>query len=90
MINNNHKQFKRRYLELRGSSPSVPVPTKKPAASKFRRSIVLNDEDADMPGPGELHLDPSKPWLDEFNLYLNTLEVVPEGMDTIRWWGVRI
>jgi hypothetical protein len=42
-----------------------------------------------MSGVVKAHIDPLKPWLDEFKLYLSTSEVVPEGMDTIKWWGVR-
>lgn len=34
------------------------------------------------------HIDPSKPWLDEFQGYLASREAVPAGMTTIEWWGV--
>ena len=33
--------------------------------------------------------DPSKPWLDEWNPYIQTHESVPEGMGIVCWWGVR-
>ena len=32
--------------------------------------------------------DPLKPWAKDFRLYLDTVEVIPEGMDHVRWWGV--
>jgi len=32
--------------------------------------------------------DPSKPWLEEWNLYIQTHETVPEGMGIVCWWGV--
>ena len=32
--------------------------------------------------------DPSKPWLGEWNLYVQTHEVIPEGMNMVNWWGV--
>jgi hypothetical protein len=41
-----------------------------------------------MSGTAKTHINPLKLWLDEFKLYLSTSEVVPEGMDTIAWWGV--
>ncbi|KAJ7936581.1 hypothetical protein B0H13DRAFT_2303628 [Mycena leptocephala] len=68
--------FKQRYLQLHGSSTVVPVPIKKPATSKMRRSVVLDDDDTDMPGMAELLLDPLKPWLNDLKLYLTTREVV--------------
>ncbi|KAJ6580612.1 hypothetical protein B0H19DRAFT_1250923 [Mycena capillaripes] len=79
--------FKQRYLQLHDSPTAVSVPIKKPATCKMRRSVSLDDNDTDMPGLAELHLDPFEPWLDKFNLYLTTREVVPDGMDTIKWWG---
>jgi hypothetical protein len=86
---NNWKQFKQRYLQLHGSSAgTVPVSIKKPANCKLRRSIVL-DHDIPMSGTAKTHINPLKPWLNEFKLYLSTSEIVPEGMDTIAWWGVR-
>jgi len=35
-------------------------------------------------------VDPMKPWLDEWNTYIQTHEIIPEGMGLVRWWGVRI
>lgn len=32
--------------------------------------------------------DPMKPWLYEWNTYLQTHEIVPEGTGLVRWWGV--
>ncbi|KAJ7787567.1 ribonuclease H-like domain-containing protein [Mycena olivaceomarginata] len=45
------------------------------------------DGDEDEPKLAEAHLDPTKPWRDEFQGYLDTRESVPEGMTTIEWWG---
>ena len=33
-------------------------------------------------------LDPAKPWMGEFKRYLDTVDVVPENMNIVRWWGV--
>ncbi len=35
-------------------------------------------------------VDPSRPWLEEWNLYLNTHDIVPEGMGIVCWWGVSL
>ena len=32
--------------------------------------------------------DPTKPWLAEFERYLMTHDIVPEGMLVVEWWGV--
>jgi len=33
-------------------------------------------------------LDPAKPWMNEFKWYLDTMDVVPENMSIVQWWGV--
>ena len=33
---------------------------------------------------------PVSNWESEFNGYINTKEVVPEGMTMVEWWGVRV
>ncbi|KAJ6607651.1 ribonuclease H-like domain-containing protein [Mycena sp. CBHHK59/15] len=81
--------FKQRYLQLRGSSAGKPQagPAKKSNSTKMRCSIVI-EEDDDSSVTAESHVDPLKPWCDEYELYFNMREVIPEGMDTIKWWGV--
>ena len=32
--------------------------------------------------------DTDKPWLAEFNRYLTTHDVLPEGITIVKWWGV--
>ncbi|KAJ6449318.1 hypothetical protein C8R47DRAFT_1084749 [Mycena vitilis] len=81
-------QFKQRYLKLRGTPTAVSVPVKKAPALKLRRSVVINDDTGDSTR-AEVHVNPLKPWLDEYQQYLSAVEVVPPGMDTIQWWGVR-
>lgn len=31
---------------------------------------------------------PSEPWLQAFNLYIDSVDEVPKGMTTVQWWGV--
>lgn len=86
LTNINAPQFKQRYLKLHGESAAPSVAVKKPQATKLRRSVVRQDESNN--NSTEIHVDPLKPWLDEYQQYLTAREVVPEGMDTIQWWGV--
>jgi hypothetical protein len=46
------------------------------------------DDNVDMSNTSVTHLDPTRPWLDEFNEYLQACKTVPEGMSTVEWWGV--
>lgn len=81
-------QFKQRYLNLHEASPNVPIPVKKSTNGKLRRSVILEDENDFVVTP-ETHTDPSRPWGNEYDLYLSFREIIPEGMDAIKWWGVR-
>ena len=54
-------------------------------ASALPKSMEDSDWDmSDDEGGG----DSEKPWLAEFNRYLNTHDVLPEGMTVVKWWGV--
>ena len=45
-------------------------------------------EDSDWDMSDEAEGDSEKPWLAEYNRYLNTHDVLPEGMTVVKWWGV--
>lgn len=52
----------------------------------------LSDDEAE-DGNDELPSDSleivgSKPWLPEFQLYLATMDIIPDGMSLVKWWGV--
>ncbi len=48
-----------------------------------------DDSDVDVgTSPSGQSLDPAKPWLKDFRLYLDTTEAVPDSMDAVQWWGV--
>ncbi|KAJ6628390.1 hypothetical protein B0H10DRAFT_1940568 [Mycena sp. CBHHK59/15] len=83
-----HKSFKQWYLQLCDSSAGKPQagPTKKSNSTKMRCSIVI-EEDDDSSVTAESHVDPLKPGHNEYELYFNMQKVIPEGMDTIKWWG---
>jgi hypothetical protein len=47
-----------------------------------------NSDDTESEEELEVSSDPSKPWLWEWNLYLQMHEMVPKDMGIVRWWGV--
>ena len=47
------------------------------------------DTDSENEDGGDETLDPEKPWMGEFRQYLDTIDVVPNEMNIVRWWGVR-
>lgn len=76
-------------LHKTGSGPSLTTSAPK-KGSQARRRRRDHDNDSDSEGRVNDHpsSDPSKPWLEEWNLYLQTHEVVPEGLGIVEWWGV--
>jgi hypothetical protein len=46
-----------------------------------------NDDSSDDVGPFATQVDPTKPWLKEFEEYLNTVEL-SDGQTVVQWWGV--
>jgi hypothetical protein len=68
----------------------TPTPATKgwKAAKKSRRR---NNDDTDSETEEAVTVaDPTKPWLIEWNMYIQTHEAIPEGMGMVRWWGVSI
>ena len=81
-------QFKARYLSLYGNSGPP-----KPAAqgnAKLAQLLANYTTDDDHLADNNPTVDPnaSKPWLVEFNQYLNGTDSVPEKMSLTQWWGV--
>ncbi|KAJ7816347.1 hypothetical protein B0H14DRAFT_3148649 [Mycena olivaceomarginata] len=78
------------YLEMHANN-AVQTPAllnqKSQAPDKSGLRELTPDGDEDEPKLAEAHLDPTKPWRDEFQGYLDARESVPEGMTTIEWWG---
>ncbi|KAJ7883647.1 hypothetical protein B0H14DRAFT_3432768 [Mycena olivaceomarginata] len=74
---------KERYTQLQvNSKKPAPTTSIRAAASqkKCRRASTPMDDDVDMSNTSATHLDPIRPWLDEFNEYLQARETVPEGV----------
>ena len=47
--------------------------------------LNIDDMDSDSDENTDGVIDPNRPWLDEWNTYFNTHEVVLEGMGIVRW-----
>ena len=48
------------------------------------------DSDYDMSDDDDSAGNQTKPWLAEYQHYINTHDVVPEGMSLVEWWGVSL
>ena len=50
--------------------------------------LVACELNTDSEAEEETNLDPSKPWMAEFDRYMNTHKSIPDDMSTVAWWGV--
>jgi hypothetical protein len=60
-----------------------------PPSSKPGRCNV-DDTDSKSDGDDCQQVDATNSWIDEWKLYIDTNEVVPDEMGIVRWWGVHI
>lgn len=52
------------------------------------QELSSDEGDSDSEFETEDPVNPKAPWMQEFNLYLNTTETVPKDMSIVQWWGV--
>ena len=90
-VNNFCNQFKQHHMKLYSDS-EIPAHAKKnhPTASnvkKLLRELDSSNEDnaSDDLGPSAAFTDPMKPWLKEFNHYLNTIDELSDGQTIVQW-----
>jgi len=57
------------------------------SSQRSRHNIDDTDSESEMEVDT---VDPTKPYLHEWNTYLLTHEIIPEGMGLVRWWGVSV
>ena len=69
-------------------------PTRAPkAAASLLRTGCWTIDDTDSSSDDDECLraaNPADAYLEEWNLYVNTHEAVPDGMGIVQWWGVCI
>ena len=89
-------QFKQRHEKL-SSDSAIPLRAKKgrPSVSNVKALLreLESSEDEDSSddtgaGTSATPADPTKPWLREFNQYLNAIDELSDGQTIVQWWGV--
>ncbi|KAJ6527778.1 hypothetical protein B0H19DRAFT_540788 [Mycena capillaripes] len=84
-MENMEETFKARDLEMHAqrTAQTLAPRTKSTTTEKAGLRALTPDDEEDGDGLSETHVDPTKPWRDEYNLYFNTRENVPIGISTI-------
>jgi hypothetical protein len=70
------------------TTPSAP-PTKHKGLHALLRELS-DDEDNVTDTKVGVPYDPQRPWLHDYQAYIDAVEQVPEGWTAIQWWGVSI
>jgi len=82
--------FKERYLQLNKDVDQQNITQSK--TTKKGLHVLLrelsDDEDIVTDNDSMALEDPDRPWWQHFTKYVDTVEQVPEGWSTIKWWGV--
>ena len=79
-------EFIDRFNEL-NKGPVLPLSQKTPASSKLGHHNV-DDTDTESDADDDQVTHPTGTWIDEWKLYLNIYEVVPDSLGVVQWWGV--
>lgn len=80
-------RFIQKYNDLRKHAATIFTHDRKPSSSNNPRRLNIDDTDSESDEDSE-DVDPDRLWLNEWSAYLNSDEVVPEGMGTVHWWGI--
>ena len=78
-------QFVQRYTDLHQHAAPSPPHARKGILNHKMNHLNIDDTDSDSDENTDGVIDPNRPWLDEWNTYFNTHEVVLEGMGIVRW-----
>jgi hypothetical protein len=54
------------------------------------RELNSSDDESDIDDMADsvIPIDPAKPWLKEFNFFLNSVDQLADGQTIVQWWGV--
>jgi hypothetical protein len=60
--------------------------------TRLLRELSESEDDGNVPTPSaaDVPVDPRKPWLKDFNHYLNTFDQLAENQTIVQWWGVSL
>jgi hypothetical protein len=92
------EQFQEYYTRIYGDSDHVAL-RKKGRGSGIKITRLLRElsddeteEEDNVPTPSAAvaPIDPRKPWLKDFNYYLNTFDHLAENQTIVQWWGVSL
>ncbi|KAF5347372.1 hypothetical protein D9758_011302 [Tetrapyrgos nigripes] len=86
------KIFKERYEQINQTSLTGTQKAKLTKTNSTLLREVSDDEgdEVDMPTQEPVRTTGGvEPWRSEFNLYLSTIDSVPEGVSIVKWWGMR-
>jgi hypothetical protein len=83
-------KFKERYEQLQqedvsSAKTSATRPMKRRTTQGLLRDTDSDDSDDALHAP----IPSSDPWVVEFDQYIKTNDILPEGMSIVTWWGVR-
>lgn len=78
-------QFAERHALVSQTQPSS---THKTSVRKSQSRWVNTDDVRRMATPRHQHTSSDQPWMEEWNDYVTTKDVLPEDMSIVRWWGV--
>ena len=89
-----NKQFQKRYHEVHGEpSSQSSAKQNRPSGSKITtllRELSDDESSGDESHPAAAASDPKKPWLKEYNQYIDGWDELAKGQSIVQWWGVRI
>jgi hypothetical protein len=54
------------------------------------RELNSSDDESDIDDMADsaIPIDPAKPWLKEFNFFLNSVDQLADGQTIVQWWGI--
>jgi hypothetical protein len=95
-----YDQFQKYYVHIHGDAEHH-APIRKGCGSGSKVTQLLwelsdndtEDDDDDISAPSQASassIDPWKPWLQDFNYYVNMFDQLAENQTIVQWWGVCI
>lgn len=77
-----------RYNDLHQHAAPNSTRVRKSNSRHNTSRLNIDDTDTESDNNDDDSTDPNRPWLDEWTMYFNTHEAVPDGMGIVHWWGV--
>ncbi|KAF5314033.1 hypothetical protein D9611_006951 [Ephemerocybe angulata] len=78
--------FKLRWMDMYGTTMPPPLTTS--ASNSRLDDVPSDDEDDSTPTSAQPASTADKPWLPEFNAYMDGSDIRPEGQSMVAWWAL--